>query len=116
MKKFFFLLTALISLSFSTKAMDYETARQEALFLTDKMAYELNLNDYQYEAVYEVNLDYLLSLNTYDDAYSMTFLYVTLDYQGLHWTRKQPFIVSFLVPLPPRHETICTKVSNSNPT
>lgn len=79
MKKFFFLLTALISISFSTQAMDYERARQEALFLTDKMAYELNLNDYQYEAAYEVNLDYFLSLNTYDDAYSTYWVHRNTD-------------------------------------
>ena len=60
-------------------AMSYETARQEALYLTDKMAYELNLNDYQYEAVYEVNLDYLLSLNTYDDAYSTYWVHRNTD-------------------------------------
>ena len=31
-----------------TNAMDYETARERAYYLTDKMAYELNLNDQQY--------------------------------------------------------------------
>ena len=30
-----------------TYAMSYERAREEALYLTDKMAYELNLNDQQ---------------------------------------------------------------------
>ena len=31
-------------------AMSYSQAREQALFLTDKMAYELNLTDDQYEA------------------------------------------------------------------
>jgi len=48
-------------------AMDYETARERAYYLTDKMAYELNLNDQQYNDAYEINLDYLLSLNTEAD-------------------------------------------------
>ncbi|MGP1424247.1 MAG: hypothetical protein ACTTKM_09935 [Prevotella fusca] len=42
--------------------LGYEEARQEALFLSDKMAYELGLSDAQYEAVYEINLDYLLNM------------------------------------------------------
>ena len=31
-------------------------------FLVDKMAYELGLTDAQYQAVYEINLDYLLNM------------------------------------------------------
>ncbi|MDE6634204.1 MAG: hypothetical protein K2J96_02955, partial [Bacteroidaceae bacterium] len=49
------------------RAMDYETAREQAYYLTDKMAYELNLNDRQYNDAYEINLDYLLSLNRASD-------------------------------------------------
>ena len=51
----------------TTVAMSYEQARNEALFLTDKMAYELNLSDAQYEAAYEINLDYLMSVTGYND-------------------------------------------------
>ena len=47
--------------------MSYEEAREQARFLSDKMAYELNLNDQQYNDAYEINLDYLMSLNTADD-------------------------------------------------
>ena len=50
-------------------AMSYEQAREEALYLTDKMAYELNLNDQQYNDAYEINLDYFLSLNAERDLY-----------------------------------------------
>lgn len=54
----------------SSAAFAYDRARHEALFLSDKMAYELGLNDAQYEAVYEINLDYLLNITTADHLYS----------------------------------------------
>ncbi len=50
-------LVALFAFVASASAMSYEQARQQALFLTDKMAYELNLTEEQYEAAYEVNLE-----------------------------------------------------------
>ena len=67
MKKMIFTLMAMLTLALGTNAMSYEQARNEALFLTDKMAYELNLSDAQYEAAYEINLDYLMSITGYDD-------------------------------------------------
>ena len=71
MKKYIIAMVALLSTFFTTaNAMSYEQAREQALFLTDKMAYELNLDEEQYEAAYEVNLDYLLSVNTYDDVFA----------------------------------------------
>jgi hypothetical protein len=52
------------------------------------MAYELNLTDDQYEAAYEVNLDYLMGINTYDDLYgvywrqrNLDLSYILLDWQ-----------------------------------
>ena len=62
-------LVAMLAIATSGKAMSYEQARNEALFLTDKMAYELNLTDEQYEAAYEINLDYLMGVTSYDDVY-----------------------------------------------
>ncbi len=53
----------------SKNAMSYTKVRNEALFLSDKMAYELNLTDAQYDAVYEINLDYLMSINGRNDVY-----------------------------------------------
>ena len=58
-------LTVLFAATVSANAMSYEQARDQALFLTDKMAYELNLTQDQYEAAYEINLDYLLSIDNY---------------------------------------------------
>ena len=76
MKKFVFALIAMVMMTVSATAMSYEQARQQALFLTDKMAYELNLTDEQYEAAYEINLDYLMGVRTVDDLY------------GLYWERR----------------------------
>ena len=47
MKKLLGLITALYFGLASLNAMSYEEARDRARFLTDKMAYELNLNDQQ---------------------------------------------------------------------
>jgi len=55
----------------SKNAMSYNAAKNEALFLSDKMAYELNLTAAQYEAVYESNLDYLMSLNRHSDVFGI---------------------------------------------
>ena len=89
MKKFIIALVAMFTITFTTaSAMSYEQARQQALFLADKMAYELNLTDDQYEAAYEVNLDYLMGINNYDDLYgvywrqrNLDLSYILLDWQ-----------------------------------
>ena len=64
-------LMSLLTFAATGNAMSYEQARNEALFLTDKMAYELNLTEDQYEAVYEINLDYLMGVTSYDDVYAL---------------------------------------------
>ena len=88
MKKIMIALTLLLTIAATGKAMSYEQARNEALFLTDKMAYELNLTDAQYEAAYEINLDYLMGVTSYDDVYStywerrnLDMSYILLDWQ-----------------------------------
>ena len=88
MKKIMMTLVALLTIAATGKAMSYEQARNEALFLTDKMAYELNLTDEQYEAAYEINLDYLMGVTSYDDVYStywerrnLDMSYILLDWQ-----------------------------------
>lgn len=88
MKKFIIALTALLLMTASVRAMSYEQARNQALFLTDKMAYELNLTEDQYEAAYEINLDYLMGVNSVDDLYgiywqqrNLDLSYILLDWQ-----------------------------------
>ena len=75
MKKMF-TLAVLMTIAIAANAMTYTEARTEALFLSDKMAYELDLSPAQYDAVYEINLDYLLSVGSHADLF------------GTHWTRR----------------------------
>ncbi|MBO4821332.1 MAG: hypothetical protein J5548_07665 [Prevotella sp.] len=62
-------LVMMMAIAISAAAMPYNTARNEALYLSDKMAYELGLTATQYEAVYEINLDYLLNIDTRADVF-----------------------------------------------
>ena len=88
MKKMLFALMTMLTVSISVNAMSYEQARNEALFLTDKMAYELNLTDEQYEAAYEINLDYLMGVTgrndvfgTYWERRNLDLSYILLEWQ-----------------------------------
>ncbi len=88
MKRLFTALALLLTFTLSTSAMSYEQARNQALFLTDKMAYELNLTDQQYEAAYEINLDYLMRIDNTSDLYgaywrqrNLDLSYILLDWQ-----------------------------------
>ena len=81
-------LTMMLLTAATGKAMSYEQARNEALFLTDKMAYELNLTDEQYEAAYEINLDYLMGVASRDDVFgeywerrNLDLSYILLEWQ-----------------------------------
>ena len=78
----------LLAASVTMHALPIDEAQREALFLTDKMAYELGLTDEQYELAYEVNLDYLLSINYHGDIYgtwwnrrNADLRYILSDYQ-----------------------------------
>ena len=69
-------------------AFSYSKAQQQAWFLTDKMAYELNLTEEQYDKAYEINLDYFLRINTPSDVYGFwwdcrntDFRYILFDWQ-----------------------------------
>jgi hypothetical protein len=79
-------------------AMDYETARERAYYLTDKMAYELNLNDEQYNNAYEINLDYLLSLTTADDLQAEYLAYRNADLRSIlyDWQWKAFIAIDYL--------------------
>lgn len=73
MKKMLLTLVAMIGMTFPAQAMTYNQARTEALFLTDKMAYELALSNDQYEVVYEINFDYFYSLVGQTDLYGIAW-------------------------------------------
>ena len=88
MKKMMMTLMAMLTIAVSATAMSFEQARNEALFLTDKMAYELNLTDEQYEACYEINLDYLMGVTgradvfgTYWERRNLDLSYILFDWQ-----------------------------------
>ena len=78
MKKIMIALTMMLLTAATGKAMSYEQARNEALFLTDE----------QYEAAYEINLDYLMGVTSRDDVFgvywerrNLDLSYILLDWQ-----------------------------------
>lgn len=82
MKRIVIALLAAVFLSMGTaKALGYEEARREAWFLTDKMAYELNLTPDQFDRAYQVNLDYLMSIRTASDCYGYYWDYRDADFR-----------------------------------
>jgi len=76
MKRFILIMVAVLTLGTAAQAMSYKSARDQAFFLTDKMAYELALSDDQYNAVFEINMDYIMCIDVYDDIF------------GTFWTRR----------------------------
>lgn len=81
MKNGFIFLAIFFTMICCSWGMNYEEARQRAWFLTDKMAYELDLTEEQYNRVYEINLDYLLNIQTPKDLYSSYWTYRNEDMQ-----------------------------------
>ena len=77
MKKIIIAVVAIAVGFVQANAMSHTRAHAEALFLTDKMAYELNLTNAQYDAVYEINYDYFVSLVG------------TTDILGIFWNRRE---------------------------
>ncbi len=75
MKKLFFSLILSMAAWMGANAMSFNRAQAEALYLTDKMAYELNLNDQQYNDAYEINLDYFLRIDSPSDVAGMYYDY-----------------------------------------
>ena len=75
MKRRLYTLVLSVSLALGLSAMPYNVAREQALYLTDKMAYELRLNSWQYEQVYQTNLDYFLSIDNEPQAYGAYWTY-----------------------------------------
>ena len=74
-------LAVMMVMTISANAMSYTAAKNEALFLSDKMAYELNLTDAQYDAVYEINLDYMMSVNGRNDVFGTWWNRRNMDLQ-----------------------------------
>ena len=83
MKRYLLTLLIVLAGTLSAKAISYNEARDRAWFLTDKMAYELNLNDQQYNDAYEINLDYFLSMNSERDLYEDYLSYRLTDFRHI---------------------------------
>ena len=81
------LITSIVAMAaiISASAMSYSQAREQAWFLTDKMAFELYLTAPQVSAVYEINLDYIMNVDFMGDIF------------GTYWerrTREMSYVLS----------------------
>lgn len=80
------MMVVLMAVAVDIHAFSYDRARSEALFLSDKMAYELNLSTPQYNTVYEINLDYFLCVASRNDIF------------GNYWERRNYELQRVLTP------------------
>ena len=81
MKRMLFTLLLMVVTALPAFSMSYEEARRQAWFLTDKMAYELNLTPEQYDRAYQINLDYLMSIRTASDCNGYYWRYRDADFR-----------------------------------
>ena len=79
MKRYILSLLVAIATSIPTFGMSLRDAQAQAYFLSDKMAYELNLTPQQYDQVYQVNLEYFLSVNSPSDLDGIWWRYRNTD-------------------------------------
>lgn len=92
-KQLLLMVIALISMVLPASAIGLEDIRINARFLTDRMAFELNLSTNQYNDLYEVNYDFFNSVDPYladvarQDAYALDRYYRYLDERNddLRW-------------------------------
>lgn len=88
MKKTLFLTMLLALVSLSTLAMSRSKIRNNARFLTDRMAYELDFTPMQYDDCYEINYDFIYHVaNIMDDVVygyydAIDLYYRYLDYRN----------------------------------
>lgn len=85
MKRYLLTLLIVLAGTLSAKAISYNEALDRAWFLTDKMAYELNLTPDQYDRVYQVNLDYFMSIAYEADCYGVYWNYRETDLRYILW-------------------------------
>lgn len=72
--------------TFARGIMTFSEAQQQAYFLTDKMAYELDLTPTQYDQVYQVNLEYFLNVDGVDPwGYYWNYRNTDLSYILFDW-------------------------------
>ena len=90
MKRFLLSLAVAVVSAASALGMSLRDAQMQAYFLSDKMAYELNLSPWQYDQVYQVNLEYFLNINSPYDAngYFWNYRNTDLSYILYDWQWK----------------------------
>ena len=96
-------LVMMMTIAISAAAMPYNTARNKALYLSDKMAYELGLTATQYEAVYEINLDYLLNVDTRADVFGFWWEIRNRDLRYVLSTWQYDRFITFWTKTPPKY-------------
>lgn len=93
MKRIFITLLAIAGISANMMAMSTSRVRKETLFLTDKMAYELQLSTNQYNDAYEINYDFIYKIRNLmddvidgdDDAQEEYYNYLDVRNDDLRW-------------------------------
>ena len=107
MKRIIFILLAFMSTavcSAGTDAMSNSKVRKETRFLTDKMAYELNLSTKQYNDVYEINYDFITEIRylmddvLYGEDWAINRYYEYLDLRNddLRWVLSRDQYTRFM--------------------
>jgi len=66
-------LVMMMTIAIFAKAFTYAEARNEAMYLTDKMTRELHLMPTQYDAVYDINFEYLRSVNHHSNVFGRSW-------------------------------------------
>lgn len=83
--------------SFGRGFFTFSDAQQQAYFLTDKMAYELDLTPAQYDQVYQVNLEYFINVDRAGlygplwDFRNVDLSYILFDWQYAAYRRTAYF-------------------------
>lgn len=104
MKKFIITLATAVMAVTSAFALSTSAIRENARFLTDRMAYELDMTPRQYEDCYEINYDFIASVNPimHDVAYgyrdAIDIYYTYLDYRNddLHYILTDRQYIQFM--------------------
>lgn len=102
MKKVILALVLVLAASLNAMALSKSRSRQESIFLTDKMAFELHLTPNQMQDVYEINYDYFRSLGSvftnYEREYNMWLTDLSYVFSGWQWRQFQR-LSYFLTPV-----------------
>ena len=83
MKRLIMTMVMAVVMSLTVSAQRINNTIKEARILTDKMVEELNLNNWQREKAYQMNLDYLNGINGRNDIHSQIWSYRNKQIMGI---------------------------------